>query len=309
MKLVTNMPAYSGGGRYAREIASRLGLALIDNFEIKFPVLRRSLNSYLIPFLLSGDKFHATNQFLARLAEKSPTITTVLDMYAFKNLNALPFPSNFLIKKVLSSLNKAEFIITISKFTMAELSEFNINVESKVVYLGVSDIYKPIDKKIARKKLGLNQNDKIILNIGNENDERKNVKKVIGVMETMRGWKIIRLGKQTPGSNIIKMSNVSEGLMPYVYSACDAYLCLDKETGFGLPIIESMACGTPVVCNNTGAFPELDPTVMVEPSDTPEKIAEEIIAICWKEVPSKREFTWETCADEHKKIYEKFDML
>ena len=314
IKLVTNMPTNSGGGRYAREISRQLDLPLVDSQdEIKFPMMKRTLNSYFhypnIKF--EADLIHATNQFLAKVADKNPAIVTVLDMYAFKNLKALPFPTNLIIKRIEKSLSNAEMIIAISKFTKRELEERGISVPCEVVYLGASDHYRQIERKYARAVLGfhiksdLKSDDKILLSIGNENDERKNIGKIMEVFRHLKGWKIIRLGEQEKEyPNLINIMNLPENFMPFLYSSVDVFLNLEKEAGFGLTILEAMSCGTPSVCSKTGSFPELNPSVLVDAANSPEKIAEDVERMYGRTAVLKDKFTWEECAEKHKKIYE-----
>jgi len=61
--------------------------------------------------------------------------------------------------------------------------------------------------------------------------------------------------------------HVAEEHLPAVYSAARAFVTLSWWEGFGLPAVEAMACGTPVLCSNRGALPEVvgDAALVVEP--------------------------------------------
>ncbi|WP_445241130.1 glycosyltransferase family 4 protein [Microcoleus vaginatus] len=66
------------------------------------------------------------------------------------------------------------------------------------------------------------------------------------------------------------------------YSKCDAWLFSSRSEGFGLPILEAMACGTPVIGTPAGAAPELlagGGGILVKPED-PEDMAKAIEQIC-----------------------------
>ncbi len=66
------------------------------------------------------------------------------------------------------------------------------------------------------------------------------------------------------------------------YSKCDAWLFSSRSEGFGLPILEAMACGTPVIGTTAGAAPELQACgggILVKPED-PEDMAKAIEQIC-----------------------------
>jgi glycosyltransferase involved in cell wall biosynthesis len=66
------------------------------------------------------------------------------------------------------------------------------------------------------------------------------------------------------------------------YSACDAWLFSSREDGFGLPILEAMACHTPVIGTPAGAAPELlaDGVGVLVPPDDPESMARAIVDVC-----------------------------
>jgi glycosyltransferase involved in cell wall biosynthesis len=57
--------------------------------------------------------------------------------------------------------------------------------------------------------------------------------------------------------------------LPIFYNAADAYVCASFIEGFGFPILEAMACGTPVVCSNVASLPELTAgvAILVSPDD------------------------------------------
>ncbi|MEO6861653.1 MAG: glycosyltransferase family 4 protein [Microcoleus sp.] len=67
-----------------------------------------------------------------------------------------------------------------------------------------------------------------------------------------------------------------------MYSKCDAWLFASRSEGFGLPIIEAMACGTPVMGTPVGGVPELlagGGGILVKPEE-PEDMAKAIEQIC-----------------------------
>ena len=67
-----------------------------------------------------------------------------------------------------------------------------------------------------------------------------------------------------------------------IYASCDVWLCGSREEGFGLPILEAMACRTPVIATPAGAAPELLKSgggLLVRPED-PEDMSRAILKIC-----------------------------
>ena len=61
-----------------------------------------------------------------------------------------------------------------------------------------------------------------------------------------------------------------EADLPALYSAATAFVFPSLYEGFGLPVLEAMACGTPVICSNTSSLPEVAgaAALLVDPLDT-----------------------------------------
>jgi glycosyltransferase involved in cell wall biosynthesis len=99
-----------------------------------------------------------------------------------------------------------------------------------------------------------------------------------------------------------------------IYSGCDAWLFTTRQEGFGLPILEAMACRTPVIGTPAGAAPELLPKgggVLV-PHDDPAAMARAIVTICtlpdaeWRKLSdaalaTATGYTWEEAVDRFDK--------
>jgi glycosyltransferase involved in cell wall biosynthesis len=72
-------------------------------------------------------------------------------------------------------------------------------------------------------------------------------------------WKTApdHLDDRTLRGRVIDIGEVSEESLPVWYSAADAFVFPSTHEGFGLPPLEAMACGTPVVASRLGAIPEV----------------------------------------------------
>jgi len=169
-------------------------------------------------------------------------------------------------------LKSADVIVADSISTKRDLIELlNISVDKiKVIYLGVDDKYQRIidDNKLAevRNKYGLK--DKFIFYLGTL-EPRKNIESIIEAYNQMdtdhqlvigggQGWKtdmIYKLAKEN--ANIKLIGYIDELDKPAVYSLASCLVYPSYYEGFGLPLLEAMACGCPVICGNNSSQGEI----------------------------------------------------
>ncbi len=71
-------------------------------------------------------------------------------------------------------------------------------------------------------------------------------------------------------SRIRWLGPVADADLPGLYAAATVFVFPSRFEGFGLPVIEAMACGTPVICSNVTALPEVagDAAILIDPEDT-----------------------------------------
>jgi len=113
--------------------------------------------------------------------------------------------------------------------------------------------------------------------------------------------------------DIIILNYVSDNDLPYLYNAAAALVFSSRYEGFGLPILEAFACGTPVICAKTASLPEVagEAALYFDPDDinalakamrmilTDENLRQELINKGRERV---RQFRWEKCAQETREI-------
>lgn len=200
-----------------------------------------------------------------------------------------------------------DMVIAVSQATKKDLIELSKIPEDKIVviYEGVDEKFKPQSKediRIFKQKMKLPDN--FILAIGGIG-QRRNLKRV---KEALGDLNLVVTGET--------IEKVSDEEMPLLYSGASALVYPSFYEGFGLPILEAMACGTPVITSNVSSMPEVggEAAVYVDPTDTKEilekvkmvtqdkSLKEELIK---KGLIQAKKFSWEKCARETVKVYQK----
>jgi glycosyltransferase involved in cell wall biosynthesis len=117
-----------------------------------------------------------------------------------------------------------------------------------------------------------------------------------------------------PDLRVRRVGYVDEKLLPALYTGADALALPSLWEGFGLPLLEAMACGTPVLTSNISSLAEIteDAAVLVDPTDTVD-IAQKLYAILTDEALRERlitagyhqarKFSWERAAEQTIAVY------
>ncbi|MEG4858618.1 glycosyltransferase family 4 protein [Microcoleus sp. K1-B6] len=134
--------------------------------------------------------------------------------------------------------------------------------------------------------------------------------------EKIPNLRLVAFGTEAPSSELPLPANAEYVIQPDqdkikdYYSKCDAWLLTSRSEGFGLPIIEAMACRTPVISTPAGAAPEIlsgGTGILVRPED-PQEMAKAIERICqlpnskWQAMSEAayakvNNYTWEDATD------------
>lgn len=134
--------------------------------------------------------------------------------------------------------------------------------------------------------------------------------------EKIPNLRLVAFGTEAPSSELPLPANAEYVIQPDqdkikdYYSKCDAWLLASRSEGFGLPIIEAMACRTPVISTPAGAAPEIlsgGTGILVRPED-PQEMAKAIESICqlrnsqWQALSEAayakvNNYTWEDATD------------
>ena len=196
---------------------------------------------------------------------------------------------------------RAKLFIAISEFTKRDMMElFHIPEEKiKVIPCACSPEMRPIQDanklEMLRRKYGLPTH--FLLFVGNSNP-RKNLARMMWAFDRAKslsgiphqlivageqGWRFDQKKalKGTKHRDDIRFIGfVPDADMPALYSAADLFVFPTLYEGFGIPVIEAQACGTPVLTSNCTSLPEVggDAAIYVDPCDI-EDICQGILKI------------------------------
>ncbi|MEG2760689.1 MAG: glycosyltransferase family 1 protein [Mucinivorans sp.] len=190
-------------------------------------------------------------------------------------------------------------IITVSKTEYTNICaklKFDTSRLS-VIHNGVSDQYKLIENPyLVTKKYC--KTPKYLLFFGST-DPRKNTIRTLKAyklytQKSQNALPLIITGLSEEAIDTILSENQIDGIkdkliypgyisgedLPYLYNGAFAFICASLREGFGIPVLESMACGTPVITSNLSSMPEVagQDAILVDPTDQ-EEIAAKLILL------------------------------
>lgn len=245
--------------------------------------------------MLGLDLIHSPD-FIPPLHNQIPAVCTVHDLAFLLYPNLVTADSARYYGQIELAVKRANRIIAVSNSTRNDLVKLLGAPESKidVIYEAADPIYQPIDRQSARQSLlsaGISVPDRFILFVGTI-EPRKNLGTLLRSYVKLRnayGVDVPLVLAGAPGwlSNDIGDLVVSLNLSDHVlftgkipesaqlralYNLAIMLVHPAYYEGFGLPPLEAMACGTPVVCSDAGSLPEVvgDAALMANPEDVDE---------------------------------------
>jgi glycosyltransferase involved in cell wall biosynthesis len=238
--------------------------------------------------LPQGALFHATEHLLLPL-RSVPTVLTVHDLI-FRHLpeHHKPLNRRYLNLALPLYCRRATHIIAISECTRRDLMEAYALPPDKVtvIYEAADPRFRPQtpDRVDAvRQQYGLPE--RYILFVGTI-EPRKNLTRLLHGFEALhredlcdalvvvgkRGWLFgdffAELERSPVRDAVLLPGYVPDEALPAIYAAARALAFPSLYEGFGLPVLEAMACGTPVACSGTSSLPEVagDAAVYFDPT-------------------------------------------
>ncbi len=300
-------------------------------------IIKRSfwiLNT-IVDFLVSILSFYSINHKTfysiysdSHSSKKTKNITTIHDMNYelfpkyFKNANIIS------IKKKIAC-NKSDSIIAVSNSTKKDLIKL-----FKIIPEKINVIHHGIDHQIFNKN---NKKNKIveglepyILYVGNRHLYKNFdtlLKAYVRNEQLKKQYNIVLFGGEklsTDEKQFIKKNEIeskiflfegSDYLLSSFYNSASVLVYTSIYEGFGMPILEAMACGCPVIAGNNSSIPEVSENAcllidQIEREDILENEMHKLLSnndllleYSKRGIKQASKFTWEKCATEHLNVY------
>ncbi|MEX2015013.1 MAG: glycosyltransferase family 1 protein [Candidatus Hydrogenedentales bacterium] len=302
-------------------------------------ILYRTWDAFGLPQVdtrLGGvDVYHATNYVLPP-TRRAKRVVTVHDL-AFIAVPELCSPkiAGIFGKNIGRYCREADAILVYSESTKLDLRRFLDVDETKIFAtpMAVDTAFAPVDRDTAKEQVYVKYGvaGPFLLFVSTL-EPRKNV---VGLLEIFArlakefphklvligsvGWNaqpmfdaITRLGI---GDRVVRPGYVPHGELPLFYSTADAFVFPTHYEGFGLPLLEALACGCPVVASDNTSVPEVtgDAALLAAADDvdaqaanvrrvlTDEALRAELIE---KGFVQAKRFSWDRCAADTAAVYE-----
>jgi glycosyltransferase involved in cell wall biosynthesis len=280
--------------------------------------------------------FHATNHLLARF-KRARTVFTLHDLI-FLHYPAYHLPHNrwYLTFAMPRYLRAADVVVTPSECSRQDALRFYGLPEAKikVIYEAASPIFRPAgdDDELARVRHKYHLPAQFILHVGTL-EPRKNLIRLLEAFHALladwptlklvfvgkKGWlydpffeRLRALGLEEA---VIFPGYVEEADLPAFYQLAALFVYPSLYEGFGLPPLEAMACGTPVVSSDSSSLPEVvgEAGLLVNPTDTAGLVAamRRVLsdaglhtALRGRALAQAQKFSWQRAVDELEQVYQ-----
>ncbi len=274
----------AGGGYKLKRLVQNSYLA-VELYRLVMPSVRgRALKSY------SDHIYHGTNFFVPPFAGRSLATFHDLSPFTLSHFHS-PQRNRYAQKEMEKSLKRASCLIAVSEFGRQEISKyFSWPMENiHTVHLASSGFFRPrMDSEVFETlmKYGLNPG-RYSLYVGTI-EPRKNIETLLDAYQklpvaTRQRWPLILSGYKGWRSEFIHeriraaeregwaryLGFVDSEDLPALYSGARLFAFPSFYEGFGLPVLEALSSGVPVVCSNSSSLPEVSggAALMCDPLD------------------------------------------
>ncbi len=323
----------SGIAVYSRELLDGLSSAYAeDHFVHAYrpkqfirshnPVRPNVRRTILLPglSLFAANVFHALNQRVDR-RETPRVVSTFHDLFVISGEYSTPEFRKRFAQQARLAAERSDLIVAVSEFTADQVSSL-LNVERRRIRVIPHGVHTPPTTRQHTR-------ESFILFVG-ALQARKNLKRLVEAFECLpESWRLVLAG--APGgyqSNEIlyriEASRSRERIevtgylarerLDDLYARASIFAFPSLDEGFGIPVLEAMAWGVPVITSNASALAELgdDTALLVDPKNTNE-IADALLSLAENETLREKltfagklrakKFTWEDAVRKTYAVY------
>ncbi|MBC8369361.1 MAG: glycosyltransferase family 4 protein [Planctomycetes bacterium] len=282
------------------------------------------------------DVLHGPFDLMAHTS-KAARVVTIHDLAFLRAPDGLPQQWIADRKRLVPpSAKRAHRVITVSEFSKRDIVEhFQIDPQRvQAIYHGITPGLVPsnnptADRQRIAERYGVSDN--FILYLGTL-QPNKNIEGLCAAFQIMKqqgypgklilagaqGWLFDemwqRIVNRQHDKDVVLTGFVDREDIPRLYGTCDAFALVSFLEGFGIPVIEAMACGAPVVAADACSLTEVtsDAGLLVDPNDQ-QQIADALLSLCTdlqlrekmiaRGLNHAAKFTWRRTAEQHLAAY------
>ncbi len=282
--LIRELTVIDKENQYYLYLKEDITLKLSCNFKkkiIKFSsILWHFIAVFDLLFLKPDVYLSPTSYIVPALKISTPTIVVIHDLVSFIMPNRHNKKAKILEKIFMKiACKRAKFIITVSENTKKDLINF-FNIKSNKIFVipeAPDYNFRAIEDGVGINKVltKYNLSNNFILSVGTL-EPRKNLVRLIEAYKNLvdmglskyklvivgkKGWyyeEIFKKAKQLNiEKNIVFLGYVSDSDLNCLYNTAKCFIYPSLYEGFGLPVLEAMMCGCPVVASNNSSLPEV----------------------------------------------------